>query len=236
MGRNTTLIELLDMYRHECGISSSSAHNIQDRDRQIHHIQRVQKWLWEDYDWPILRVTRDVELQAGQRYYDTPTDINIDRLISVQVYTNGAWRSLEPSIGAEHLSTYNSDLDERQWPPLRWAISEDEQVEVWPVPNTDGDSATLEGVLRYTGIRNLSPLISESDRADLDDTLITLFCAAEYLSDRDSKRAALKLDQANKRYRRLKSGQNPNRVHRFFGPSNTSRVERVPIAVYNSTS
>lgn len=236
MARNTTLVKLLDMYRAKCRLSFNPAHNNQDEDRQIRSLQATQEWLWDDYDWPLLRVERTINLQAGQRYYDLPDDLHIDRISKAEVYHDTAYCELKPGIDAVHYTAYNSDLDERQWPPQRWRISEDEQFEIWPIPDTNADLTTLEGTVKLTGIRNLNPLVAATDRADLDDWLIVLYASAEYLTGKGDKTASVIQQQANARYAKLRGSQNPRRKFKMFGVGQPDRIKRVPIAVYNKTS
>ncbi|MGF7008107.1 hypothetical protein [Aminobacter sp. BE322] len=236
MARGTTLVKLLDDLRAETRVSLNPAHNAQARDTQIKLLQRVQEWLWDDFDWPILRVERIVPLLAGQRYYDTPADLDIDRITKMEVRHDQVYCALKAGIDAEHYAAYDSDLGERQWPPQRWKITENEQVEIWPIPDTNADPLTLEGNLKITGIRKLKPLVADGDRADLDDRLIVLYAAAEYLAAKGADDAKLKLDQANKRYGKLRGQQTPRKKFSLFGIGQPSRIERVPIAVYNKTS
>jgi hypothetical protein len=98
MARNTTLSRLLDMYRAECKMSLNVAHNNQDRDRQVNQLQMTQEWLWEDFDWPLLRVDRQVSLAAGQRYYEPPEDLHIDRIDKIEVFHDAAYQRLIPGI------------------------------------------------------------------------------------------------------------------------------------------
>lgn len=237
MARNTTLVKMLDMYRAECRLSFNPAHNAQDRDRQINHLQRVQEWLWEDFDWPLLRVFRTVTVQAGQRYYSLPDDLHIDRISKIEIFHDEAYCPLHAGIDPQHYTAYNSDRGERQWPPQRWQITEDEQLEIWPIPDANGDDTTLDGTLRITGIKNLNPFVADGDRATLDDRLIVLYAAAEFLASRDDKSANLKLEQAKARYGKLRGAQMPRRVFNMFGANSQQRpVERVPLAVYNKPS
>lgn len=237
MSRGTTLVKLLDLYRGECRLSFNPSLNAQARAAQVQHIQRTQEWLWDDFDWPLLRVERTINMAAGQRFYAFPEDMNIDRINKLEVYFNASYAPLCAGIDAEHYTAYNSDLDERQWPPRRWRMSEDEEIEIWPIPDTNADLTTLEGTVKLTGIRNLNPLVTDTDRADLDDRLIVLYCAAEYLAAKGEKDANLKLDQANKRYAKLKGKQMPRRKFNMFGVGEpTERPRRIPFAVYNEPS
>lgn len=235
MARNTTLSRLLDMYRAECKMSLNVAHNNQDRDRQVNQLQMTQEWLWEDFDWPLLRVDRQINLASGQRYYSPPEDIHIDRIDRVEVYFDAAYQRLHPGIDDNHYTAYNSALDQRQWPPQRWRISEDEQMEIWPVPDGNSDLTTLEGTVRVTGIRKLKPLVADNDRADLDDQLIVLWAAAETLASSGDKAANLKLEKAKSRYAKLRGAQIPRKKFRMFGVGERDNFRRIPIAVYNKT-
>lgn len=228
MARGTTLIRLLDDYRAEARLSLNPAHNAQVRDTQVKILQRIQDRLWDEYNWPHLRVRRETLIASGQRYYDTPDDILIERIEHVEVFANGIWRPLRANVEPYHLDAYNSDLDERSYPPMRWQIAEGadgstEQIEIWPISNVDGNATTREGVFRVTGIRNLKPLVKDDDRAELDDRIIVLYAAAETLAASGAKDAQLKLEQANHILARKRSGMTPRRNFQMFG------VGRIPV-------
>lgn len=233
MARNKTLLSILQDYRSEIRASGNPAHNSGVRDTQVRRIQRVQEWLWEDYDWAHLRVERRLHIQAGQRLYDPPADIALDRVESVEVRYGQQWVPLPYGIGPDEHSVYDPYLDERSWPVERWELYEDEQIELWPVPADDADAATLEGVLRFTGIRSLRPLVKDTDRADLDDRLIVLFAAAEELAAQGSKDADLKLQLAQKRLATLKGNNSKVQKFTLFGGGNSrGRVLRGPPRVH----
>lgn len=239
MARGTTLIRLLDMYRAECRMSSNPAHNSQDRDRQIAHIQRVQEWLWADFDWPLLRVERFFYPQQGQRWYSPPEEFDIDRISKMEVFFNHAYCPLHPGIDAVHFTSYNSNMGVQQWPPQRWRIYEDEQIEIWPIPNQNASPESLDGQIKVTGIRKLRPLVADTDRADLDDRLLILFCAAEYLATKGDKASQIKQQQANQRYAKMRGSQLPRNKFRMFGvgeKQSEALIRRIPLAVYNTKS
>lgn len=221
MARGTTLEKLLDQYRAECRLSLNSAHNQQDREAQVNHIQRVQAELWENFNWPHMRVRRELLCQAGQRYYDVPEDLSIDRLEMVEFRSDGVWRRLRTNITAGEYATVDSDLDQRSWPIVSWQLYEGEQVEVWPIANANGNPDTIDGTLRFTGIRNLAALVDDDDRADLDDKCIILYCAAERLSATGAKDAQYKLDKANARLAKLRGDLMPRRQFNMFGANQT---------------
>lgn len=203
MARGKTLLSLLQDLRAEVRASGNAAHNASDRERQVRLLQRVQEDLWDRHDWAHLRVERTLDLQAGQRFYDTPADMAIDRVEKLEVRYGDVWCELGHGIEASHYSTWDSDLDERSWPVEQWKIHEGEQIEVWPIPADNADPVSLEGRVKVTGIRTLRPLVADDDRADLDDRLIILYAAAETLAATGAKDAPLKMAAAQRREQML---------------------------------
>jgi hypothetical protein len=236
MARNTTLLRLLDLYRAECRLSLNPAHNAQVRDTQVSHLQRMQDWLWSDFNWPILIVERFLTTQDGQRFYGPPDDVRIDRIVSMAIKRDDAYFPLLAGIDDAHYAAYDSEKDERQWPPQRWKISEDERIEIWPIPDTNYDPVSQEGRIKVRGVRNLQPLVDDDHRADLDDRLIVLFCAAEHLASQGAKDASLKQNQALAHYAKLRGAQLPRKKFTMFSEPPRGAVQRVPIAVYNKPS
>jgi len=231
MARGTTLVKLLDDLRVECRISLNPAHNVQNRDAQIKTLQRKQEWFWNDFAWPHLRVERFLELQAGQRFYDLPVDLDITRITKIEVRDAVRYRGLCWGIDAPQYATHDSELGNRAWPVRHCKISENEQLEVWPIPDQNFDPATHEGRIKVTGIRHLRALVADSDRADIDDQLLVLHCAAEFLAATGAKDAQVKMDQATNLYARLRGQLMPKRVNKLFVNREKPRRGR-PIAVY----
>lgn len=239
MARGTTLIKLLTEYRAKARLSLNPAHNVQVRETQVALLQATQEWLWNDFDWPHMEVERQQVTQNGQRYYDPPSDVKIDRIIRLEVFANGCWERLTPGIGAFEYSTHNSDLSDddvstRAWPPLRWRLHEDEDLEIWPVPDQDAVTDTREGYLKIVGTRDLSPFVEDTDRADLDDRLIVGFAVAETLAATGAKDAQIKLDQANELYRRLRAGMTKRTTVKMFGIGQRTETRRFVIGSYRS--
>lgn len=205
MARGTTLGQLIEDLRAEAGHALAPSLGASTRDVFINVLRRQQKRLWEDYSWPFLRVSRDVAVQAGLRYYNIPNDMTWERIERVEFKWGDRWQKLEYGIGYEHYNQYDSDLDIRSYPVYRYREAENNQVELWPVPSENGSLTTRDGIVRFTGIRNLSQFTADADRADLDDQLIVLFSAAEVLARQKTNDASSKLAQAQAHYARLKA-------------------------------
>lgn len=196
MARNKSLLQLLKQLRAELRSSQNAAHNASVRDTHVALLQAKQEELWEDHDWPHLRIRRDVPLSAGQRYYDFNHLIPIDRLERIDYRWGDDWQKLCFGIGSEQYTQWDSDRDERSEPVTHWRVHEDEQVEVWPIPSQNGDATSLENYIRLEGIRALRPLVAEEDKADLDDRLIVYSVAAELKAEKGADDAALALKKA----------------------------------------
>lgn len=243
MARGKTLGDLLNSLRAEMNLSLNPAHNNQTRDKHIIALQRVQESLWEDYSWPFLRADRFIQPQAGQRYYDPAGckklnnvnalvdagDLRADHIDAIWVRDGDIWRELVRGIPQEVMNAWDSETGERSWPPERWAISDEGQIEIWPIPGQTGDETTLIDMLKVTGTRNLAPLVADSDRADLDDRLLTLMVAAEQM---DGEAAQKKQAAATRLLYKLRGNQNTIRRFRMFGEQEPTKKLRGPPTVY----
>lgn len=201
MARGTTLGQLVTMLREECGHATSAALGQNTLPRMKRVLQRTQEFLWGDHAWPHLRVYREKELQAGQRYYTFPEDLAFDRVENVHVRYDDTWRPVFYGIELDHYNAQDPELNQRDDPVLRWQVYEDGQFEVWPLPATDGVR------IRFEGIKKLAPLIDDQDRADLDDNLLVMFAAAEILAKQKGGDAQGKATVARRIYDQLKGNQ-----------------------------
>ncbi len=195
MARGTQLLELISQLRAETGRSQDVSVGVDEVENLKVLLQRTQEILYDDYEWPHMRVERSITLSAGQRYYDLPSDLNFDRFVDVKYKYNNVYTQLERGISFDDFSIFDSNTDERSSPALKWDVrftGTTEQLEVWPIPN-DTES------MHFFGTKTLSDLIQESDRADLDDRLIVLFAASEVLARQKSGDARIKMEQANNR-------------------------------------
>ena len=236
MARNVSLGVLIDDLRAEAGHSLQANLGVQNREVFIKVLQRQQRRLWADYDWTFLRVSRDIAVQAGQRYYGFPTDLELERLELVEFKYGDRWIPVQYGIGRKEYDIHDSDRGIRSFPVERWKEADDDQVELWPVPSQNGSTATSSNIVRFTGIRKLRPLVAESDLADLDDTLLILYSAAEILAREKSADASVKLQMAEAHYKRMKARNAKTETFTLSGGSeNSGRYPQGPkiIAVQN---
>ena len=205
MARNTTLQVLLNDLRSESGHAISSALGKSTQEMMVNLLNRVQRRLWEDFSWPFLQVKKDITLQAGQRYYDIPSGLTLERVQSASFKNGSSWHKIFYGISTQDYTIHDSDTGSRSWPIRKYEAYGVSQVEVWPIPSENTNTTTGDGLFRLEGTGNLSTFVSMSDTADLDDQLIVLFAASELLTRQKSLDAQLKGQQAQVHYQRLRA-------------------------------
>lgn len=221
--RGKTLLELLNQLRAECRLSLNPAHNNQWRDTHVYLLQREQEMLWEEFTWPHLRVERQIAVQAGQRFMAPPADLKLDRIERLEFRYGLEWLKMTYGIGAVQYSLWNSDLDIRSWPVARWKIVENEMIELWPIPSNNADPVTLDGNIKFWGIRNLKPLVDDNDRADLDDHLIVLPVAIKHLEAYGKADSKLLISQLQRRLQKLRGELSKTGPIKLFGGTGEDR-------------
>lgn len=225
--RGQTLLKLLQMYRAETRVSLNAAHNVQIRESQVMQLQRTQERLWNEFDWPHLVVERDYPLADGVRFYDVTNDFDIDRVFRVLVKDGNIWRTVSPTLDPADYSVWDSQRDEKSWPVRQWRLYEGEKIEFWPTPDRAGATdGSRDAYFKVRGVRKLNPLVADTDRADLDDILVTLYAAAEALAATGAKDASLKLDQAKARQTQLQGAMTKARRFKMFGDDPCRRPSR----------
>lgn len=206
----TTLEQIVANIRYESHRSADRNFGKDQYPAIAHLARRVQYFLYWDHDWSFLKADRTLTLAAGQRFYDAPDDMNFERIARVRTNSLNIWHDLTRGIDVtEDYNSFDPDDDERQDPAYKWDIvntesvgdnpSADEQIEIWPVP------ASAQTV-KFRGILNLGPFVSDNDVCTLDNTLIELFAAAELLAGDERADAQAKLAAANRLYAKMRAG------------------------------
>lgn len=213
MARGTTLGELVSMFRDEAGLASTASLSQNTLEAIKTTLRRTQDILYEGWTWPHLRVDRIEELQAGAYQYSFPTDLNPDRIefAVARESTNNDWCGVTYGITPGMRNQYDSSQNERSDPVRAWQYYDDGQYEVWPMPAQQGCQ------LQFTGIRNLRPLRQDAERADLDDRLIVLFAAGQWLKRAKDPSADVVLQLADSHYLKLKGNSQRRTVFPIAG-------------------
>jgi hypothetical protein len=204
MAFGTSLLNLRNKLRAEVSQSLNTAQGVNAQGQYDMALDRTQKELWESYEWPHLTYYSTLALQNGQQLYAYPPDMPFDYIVKGYVLVGTTdWTPMSFGIALEDYAQYGGEAG-KSWPPQKWAnrpvvsggvTDPIGKLELWPIPNQNGS-------LRFKGQAPCNPLVSDTDKAVLDDVLITLFAAAEILAAQKSESAALKLTKANQFLRR----------------------------------
>lgn len=225
MALRTTLGQAVEMLRDECGISSASSRGNDNLAYLQRLIKRYYETLVDDFDWAFLRVGDEEAtkiLEAGERYYDFPVEMDIEKTINAYIFYGNVWVPMIYGIEPTDYNSMNPELNQRADPAIKWRIRNESQFEVWPLPAStgayvaDGPAQTISGPLvRFTGRRRAERLTGNDSRMDMDDQVVVLYCAAEVLAKQGQKDAEAKLAAANKRLATLRAGYSDRRKVRI---------------------
>jgi hypothetical protein len=188
MARGTQFLQLVTMLRAELGRSTSAALGVADLPTLKQAINRAYGTLYKK-DWQHLRTEfAKIPLSAGQRYYDMPALLDSDRVEKTVVWWNGEPYPLCKGIGFENFAAYDSTIDERNSPAMRWDVrwtGSADQIEIWPIP------ADNQQTLQFVGKTKFTRLVNDIDTCRLDDDLVVLHAAARLAASRKSNEASL---------------------------------------------
>lgn len=202
MPTNVLLSQLVEDVRVEIGDDTVINVGAGETAALKNRIKRKQQEYYERFDWPDLRFTFEIALQAGERYYDIPTNLVTGKIERVAVFYSGQPVPVERGISFEEYAAYDSDSDERASPVQRWDIKRSatatSQIEVWPIPDADNDQR-----LQFRGLKGLRALAADADRCDLDSNLIVLGVAADIMAKKDDPGAKRVATRAEELYVRL---------------------------------
>jgi hypothetical protein len=195
VARGATFLDLKTRVKALTGRHQSVAVGVDDIPKVEEAINTVYSALYLEHDWPHLRRVFDrVPLQSGQRYYDLPDGLNVERVESACVWWGLKNTPLDRGITAEHYNAYDSVNDDRVEPACRWDVrwtGDSDQLEIWPVPNTN------EQELELVGIQDAPRLVADIDVCLLDDTLIVSYAAVMLSKDKDESEKILQFGQGH---------------------------------------
>lgn len=185
MARGTQFLQLVEMLRNELNRSTQVSVGVADVPRLKYQINKAYAALYDAHDWPHLRTEfPKLALAAGQRYYDMPAGLNVDRIESVTNWWNARPHPITRGINLDDFNAYDSTSDERSGPVLKWDIrytDPAEQIEVWPIPAGNDQS------IQFIGFQTCPKLVDDIDTCRLDDYLVVITAAMATTSDKDDK-------------------------------------------------
>lgn len=237
MSTGATLADLIAEVQFELGHSTTLTIGQQFRGHITHRIQREYERLYRDFSWPHLRNWIDFPTVAGQKLYDLP-DVGADPLTIEdvrEVYTNwgNIFNPLGRGIEIDDYNAFNTDLGAKSDPALKWEPRSETSIELWPCP------ASAVQTIRLKALKPFKQIVEETDVCLLDDKLVSMYAASEYLMRQSSKDGPAVMARAQLHYTALKQRYQTgaNRVQLYQGDKaapNDPRnkvfvgVERIP--------
>lgn len=228
MANTATLDELIFDLRADLNRSTKPQHGQNTSDKLRYRLNRVQRQLDRDFNWPFRRVYRYIPIVSGDRYYDFPEDVDEDRVIKMHFKFSLTYIKLNFGITPEILNLRDSDRDIRNLPITLWDyFTEDNtctpQFEVWPIPNANGflfqpDTETPgaevqipnknpdgDNFIRMQAIKKLTTMTNGDERCALDRDLIVLVASAEESAFQKSPDAGEKAAIAGRYFNKIKA-------------------------------
>lgn len=199
-----TLAEVVTMTAFEARLTTQSSLTLDVKEHLRHLVRVEQATLLDEYDWPEFKGEEgnawfDVELAAGQRYYDYPEGMDADSIVAVHYKFGNVWTQLTDGIRLEDYSAYDSDNDVRSDPPQKWGRRAEGQFEVWPMPATNGN------LVRFSARQKVDEATQDAQVIVVDAIAVSLFAASRYLeTDEGSVRSRNLYGRAQKRLTVLK--------------------------------
>lgn len=199
-----TLAEVVSMAAFECRLTTQSSLTQDARELLRHLVRTEQATLIDEYDWPEFKGEEgnawfDVELSAGQRFYDYPEGMDPDSIVAVYYKFGNVWTPLEAGVRVEDYSAYDSDADVRSDPPQKWGKRAEGQFELWPIPATNGNT------LRFAASRQMPEASLDNEIIVVDAIAVAFLAASRYLeNDEDKTRSRNLYGRGQKRITTLK--------------------------------
>lgn len=204
----------------EAGISTQAALMQDVREPIKRFIVNEQERLIDEFNWlPFIGDTDgkffDIELAAGERFYDWPDGFDWKTLAGVWYDFSGTWLPLHYGIEPHDYSAFSPDADDRSEPTQKWDYHTEQQIELWPTPIADG------GVVRLKGRALATMPTAESQVCVIDHILLAKFAAASYLRTKPDengeirKLADRRYAEATGRLNTLKARRNKHRLIHF---------------------
>jgi hypothetical protein len=163
-------------------------------------LRREYRRLYDDFNWPDLRVWQDKTLSAGENFYDLPTGWSLTNLTHIFYRWGSTWIPVPRGIDVTLYNAIDSDGGNRADPVQRWDWRNG-QVEVWPIPATDAT------VMRLVGKQPFVQMVDEDDLCLIDADTVILFAAGELARRTNTEESALLLARAEGRYGAVRQRQ-----------------------------
>lgn len=189
MRTGITLKVIREEVQIESGHSTESGHNLQMKSRIDKIINRTQRLMDMENDWPAVDHFEDVAITANTSIFNIPTEIDTTHIDTAWVMQGIEWWPVEYGITQGDRGLYSAT--DRSEPILKWRLIPpgNAQFEIWPVP----PSATT---MRFEGQKKLTTMVAETDTCLFDADVLVMRVAGQILARERKDDAALLIKQA----------------------------------------
>jgi hypothetical protein len=202
MATGATLASLIADVQLELGHSTTTTVGQQFRGHITHRIQREYERLYRDFSWPHVRLWVDMLTVSGMKNYQLPVvdgeQLTLADVREIYVKNGGVYEPLGRGIEIEDYSAMDSDAGAFSDPAQKWEPRSETLIELWPCPASDGQT------IRMKALQPFKQIADEADICRLDDQLVSLYAAGEYLLRQSSKDAPAVVARAALYYASLK--------------------------------
>lgn len=211
---------LIHQLRAEVGHSTNVAQGTNFYEVLVQLLQRTQRALWVENDWPDLTDYYELDAVPGQRYYPYPTDVSRNQVNKIWAPYGSDFHVLVYGISPREYTAYDPNKDQRSWPTQRWKHKvQNGQIELWPLVSQSG-RFWVEAQM------NLKTFVDPTDVCTLDGDMIVLFAAAEILARQRMEDAAVKRRAAETLRQKLLTQEGSDRRAPFIIGGSDARMFR----------
>jgi len=217
MRNGVPLHEIRTEIQIEAGLSSEEGATAYGRDRLRQLINRVERQMASENDWPTQKYEIATVIAANTKRHDLPAGVTIKSIRTIHVAFGDQWLPVAKGVGAAERSVYSDTM--RASPAMRWDIDADYpgMIEVWPI-------AAENQTLVFRGQYEVGTMQDENDVCTLDADVIVLRVASQILGRDRQEDAALLLNDARSLTNNILKRLNVNSP-----PANFSQRARMPL-------
>ena len=194
-----TLANLVEDVRAEAGHALTPSQGLNSEKTLKKLIARTEKELWTAFTWPTLMIRAQVVVQKDQFRVAYAAQLPYDQIREAYWCATGSDHFVKMDYGFAEDCIKADGSNSTVSPTVQ--LWEDDGVDdtlfrIWPTPS-------VNGYVRFRGMRPLNALINDDDYCTLDPTLITLRVAAELLTRAKAEDAQTKMQSFQRHLQKL---------------------------------
>lgn len=194
-----TLANLVEAVRAEAGHALTPAQGLNSEATLKKLIIRTEKELWTAFTWPTLIIRAQVNVQKDQYRVAYDAKMPFDQIRQAYWCPKSSDHFVKLDYGLPEDCIKSSGLNSTSSQTVQlWEDdgADDTLFRIWPTP-------TIDGVIRFKGMRPLNRMVNDDDLCTLDPTLIALRVAGELLMRAKAEDAEIKMQGFQRHLQKL---------------------------------